>query len=101
MSSSTSAAFEPRYHRASALVASGSQELLGKWRSCWMLFQVAQEGPWLTLALCAAPPCALHVSLPSPTPLPVSVSLFLCFQPSALFLKENSWASGVTEEIFF
>lgn len=34
-----------------------------------MLFQVAWERRWLNLALCAAPPHALHVSLPSPTPL--------------------------------
>lgn len=59
--------------------------------------------------LCCCAPCPLfpvcfaHPSLPSLPSFLVSFyhcSLFY-FQPSALFLKENSWAAGVKEKIFF
>lgn len=63
---------------------------------------VAQGGPakaWGSSGLPCPPRPSLRPALLS-LYLPIIVPLFY-FQPSALFLKGNSWASGVTEEIFF
>lgn len=63
---------------------------------------VARGGPakaWGSSGLPHLPRPSLRPALLS-LYLPIIVPLFY-FQPSALFLKGNSWAAGVTEEIFF
>ena len=48
--------------------------------------------------------CFAYHSIPPPSLLSLCLSIIVplfYFQPSALFLKKNSWAAGVTEEIFF
>lgn len=54
-----------------------------------MLFQVAQERPWLNLALHAAPPCALHFSFPSPTPLSCLSMIVPVFSALSTFLERE------------